>query len=113
MTAGEDALREAARLEAARVYGRPCPEHKQAHAVIEPGLFERPVDSYYGPAAEPVLAQLVTALAPEAPRSSASSRRRIEQAIARGLDDDHAAAATGADLADVTSVRAAMDRLSA
>lgn len=28
MTAGQDALREAARLEAARVYSRVCPEHR-------------------------------------------------------------------------------------
>lgn len=50
LTPGEAALREAARLEAARIYGRVCPEHKQpisvAAAVAEAEVSAKPAQHY-------------------------------------------------------------------
>jgi len=115
MTPGQKRLAEIARLETARVYGSMCPEHRQPEPAAEPRVFERPDDSYYGPAPAEVLTELVGALTAEAPSRELrpAERRSVEQAIARGLDDDRIAALLHLDTAAVRTVRAALDRLSA
>jgi hypothetical protein len=110
MSAGSDALAEAARLETARVYGSTCPEPpRRADAEAEAAVFGRPADTYYGPAPAPALVQLVEAISPRTD-ARRRDRRRIEQAIARGGDD----AAIGGELhvpaEDIAFVRSAMDR---
>jgi hypothetical protein len=111
MTPGEQALAEIARLETARVYGSTCPEAPRTAARAEPRVFDRPADTYYGPAPTAVVTELVTALESDSPRQTvAAERRSVEQAIARGLDDDAVAEATHLGLASVRRIRAAMDR---
>lgn len=94
MTPGQQALAEAARLEAARYYG---------HAVRE----------HAGPPPTQVLAELLDALG--LPPRPAPKRRlvpvtRVEQAIARGRSDAQIARSLDVSLDVVADVRAAMDR---
>lgn len=112
MTPGEKALREAARMESARVYGKACREHRQADApATSPVAFRRPAESYYGPAPTADLAQLVEAIVPV--RLPGPSRIPVEQSIARGLDDEQISALLDLDVAHVASIRARMEKASA
>jgi hypothetical protein len=115
-TPGQDALAEAARLEAARVYGTVCPEHRSAEPEQPATVFARPLDTYYGPAPAATRTELVEALQGDAPgrdRIAAGTRRSIEQAIARGESNGTIASGLPVDVTVVRRVRADLDRLSA
>lgn len=95
---GTEALREAARVELARVYGNTCPETWN-------GIYTRQAATED----QPRRLALVTALRP-AERRSRADRVRIEQAIASGWTDARIVAAFGVSLDNVAAARAAIER---
>jgi hypothetical protein len=113
MTTPRDLLAEAARAETARVYGTTCPENRQTEPAGPSRIpFQRPEDSYYGPAPAVDLTELVNAIVP-APSARRRSRVRVEQAIARGLNDASISAELDVDTDYAATVRAAMEKASA
>lgn len=98
MTPGTEALREAARVELARVYGSTCPETRN-------GIYTRQAATVD----QPRRLALVTALRP-AERRSTDMQARIEQALASGWTDGRIVDGLGVALEDVTAARAAIER---
>lgn len=87
-TRGQKALAEAARREAALVYGTTCHEHRAfVPAAREPDIFpERLPDSYYGPAPAADILQLVAVTT--SGRMTRADIQLVECAIANGWSDD-------------------------
>lgn len=103
-TPGQAAMREAARLESARIYGQVLADTNQPHA-----------DTVAATEAE-----LITRWETLANIDQRATRARgflptpkrvaIEQAIARGWDEARIAQVTGFDVAQIRAVRAGMNR---
>lgn len=107
LTPGQAAMREAARLEAARVYGATVPEQPRR----APQPHAAPLDdSLYRPASPFEIAQLMRELAP-AKALTRVTREAVEQAVARGLTPAEIAADLDVTLDVVARVMADMDRL--
>lgn len=121
MTAVEAALAELphlviAREEAARVYRATCPERSRSIRTEEraSGIFPpRPAESYRGPAAPEVIQQLIEALHPTRDDGRVVPKRLIEQAFARGWDDEQIAASVHVPIALIHLARLDFDELSA
>lgn len=111
MTPGEAALREAARMETARVYGATCRESRaprKRKARPASAFPERPLESYYGPAPAHLIAELVAVTT--TPGLTRIETDLIEQALARGWAGTRINAELGFGPADVKTVRDAMNR---
>lgn len=114
MTPGQVALLEAMRLEQARIYGTTTREARQAeHQVAVADEHERTLESTYGPAPAAVIEQITDALSPVRAVLDITTRRSIEQSIARGLGDLAIATQLHVQLLDVEHVRNEMEQLSA
>ena len=100
MTPGQEALAEAARLEAARVYAARCPEPPRAARDRAAELIER-LERQGPPVVDLAARRVSTAL-------STAVRKRIEQAIATAGTPEGVAEATGCDEESVRLVWEAM-----